>query len=127
MNFDTHIQKYINKSLSALNAFRMLGNSIEGFMPSKRKLVCTSCILSIASYGSLLWYKKNAHGIKQKTRKLDKVKNTAMHWISGTFSTTPIMALEVIIAIPPIKTQLNIMSLKYTLHINKLSAIHPCW
>ncbi|KAF8628121.1 hypothetical protein AX15_004077 [Amanita polypyramis BW_CC] len=105
---------------------RMLGNSIEGFTPSKRKLVYSSCIWSIASYGSVLWYRKNAKGVKQKANKLDKVKNTAMHWISGAFSTSPISALEVITAIPPIKTQLNITTMKYALRINKLSAIHPC-
>ncbi|KAF8622833.1 hypothetical protein AX15_006717 [Amanita polypyramis BW_CC] len=126
LNFDAHVQKYINKSMSALNAMRMLGNSIEGFTPSKRKLVYTACIWSIASYGSQLWYRKNAKGIKQKTGKLDKVKNTAMRWISRAFLTTPITALEVITAIPPIITQLNIMTTKYALRINKLSPCHPC-
>ncbi|KAF8626738.1 hypothetical protein AX15_004715 [Amanita polypyramis BW_CC] len=105
---------------------RMLGNSIEGFTPSKRKLVYSACIWSIASYGSQLWFRKNSKGVKNKTRKLDKVKNTAMSWISGVFSTTPISALEVITAIPLINVQLNIMTTKYALRINKLSPCHPC-
>ncbi|KAF8622451.1 hypothetical protein AX15_007003, partial [Amanita polypyramis BW_CC] len=126
LKFDIHVQKYVNKSLSALNAMRMLGNSIEGFTPSKRKLAFTSCIWSIATHGAVLWYRKNGKGVKQKANKLNKVKNTAMRWILGAFSTTPISALEVITAIPPILPQLNIIIFKYVLRINKLSPIHPC-
>ncbi|KAF8621284.1 hypothetical protein AX15_007906 [Amanita polypyramis BW_CC] len=85
----------------------MLSNSIEGFTPSKCKLALTAC------------------GIKQKANRLNKVKNTGMCWITGTFSTTPIAALEVISYTPPILAQLNIMVLKYALCINKLAAIHP--
>ncbi|KAF8622194.1 hypothetical protein AX15_007303 [Amanita polypyramis BW_CC] len=126
LDFNTHIQRYINKAFSALNAMRMLGNSIEGFTPSKRKLAFTACVWSIATYGAVLWYKKNGKGIKQKANKLNKVKNTGMHWISGAFSTTPISALELITYTPLILAQLNITAFKYALRINKLSPIHPC-
>ncbi|KAF8621971.1 hypothetical protein AX15_007366 [Amanita polypyramis BW_CC] len=105
---------------------KMLGNSIEGFTPSKRKLAFSSCVWSITTYGTVLWYKKHGKGIKQKANKLNKVKNTAMHWISGMFSTMPISALEIITGIPPILPQLNIVAFKYALCINKLSVIHPC-
>ncbi|KAF8622490.1 hypothetical protein AX15_006973 [Amanita polypyramis BW_CC] len=103
----------------------MLGNSIEGFTPSKRKITFSSCIWSIATYGTVLWYHKNSKGIKQKANKLNKVKNAGMQWITGAFSTTPITALEVITNTPPILTQLNIIAFKYALRVNKLSAIHP--
>ncbi|KAF8628638.1 hypothetical protein AX15_003772 [Amanita polypyramis BW_CC] len=116
--------KYVNKAFSALNAMRMLGNSIDGFTPSKRKLVFSSCVWSIVTYGSVLWYKRNGKGVKQKANKLNKVKN--MRWISGAFSMTPIIALEVITGIPPILAQMNIIAFKYSLRLNKLSSIHPC-
>ncbi|KAF8624442.1 hypothetical protein AX15_005873 [Amanita polypyramis BW_CC] len=103
----------------------MLGNSIEGFTPSKRKLVFTACVWSIVTYGSVLWFNKNAKGMKQKMNKLNKVKNMGMRWISGVFSTTPISALELITYTPPIIAQMNIITFKYVLQINKLSAIHP--
>ncbi|KAF8622377.1 hypothetical protein AX15_007065 [Amanita polypyramis BW_CC] len=104
---------------------RMLGNSIEGFTPSKRKLAFTSCIWSIAMYSAALWYWKNSKGIKQKANKLNKVKNARMRWIMGAFSTMPITALEVLTNTPPISAQLNIIAFKYALRVNKLSAIHP--
>ncbi|KAF8622533.1 hypothetical protein AX15_006942 [Amanita polypyramis BW_CC] len=126
LNFDTRVQRYINKSMSALNAMRMLGNSVEGFTPSKRKQVYNACIWTIATYGAPLWYRKNGKGVKDKTSKLDKVKNTAMRWISGVFSTMPITALELITNTAPTLTQLNITIVKYLLRINKLSDIHPC-
>ncbi|KAF8624372.1 hypothetical protein AX15_005910 [Amanita polypyramis BW_CC] len=125
LNFNTHIQRYINKAFSALNVMRMLGNSIEGFTPSKRKIVFTACVWSITTYGSVLWYNKNAKGMKQKVNKLNKVKNTGMRWISGAFSTTPISALKLIMYTLPIIAQMNIIAFKYALRINKLSAIHP--
>ncbi|KAF8623883.1 hypothetical protein AX15_006151 [Amanita polypyramis BW_CC] len=105
---------------------RMLGNSIEGFTPSKRKLAFSACVWSIATYGAVLWFNKNAKGTKQKANALNKVKNTGMRWISGAFSTTPITALELITYTPLILAQLNIIVFKYALRINKLSDIHPC-
>ncbi|KAF8624012.1 hypothetical protein AX15_006087 [Amanita polypyramis BW_CC] len=126
LNFKTHIQRYVNKAFSALNAMRMLGNSIEGFTPSKRKLAFSACVWSIATYGAVLWFNKNAKGTKQKANALNKVKNTGMRWITGAFSTTPITVLELISYTPPILAQLNIIVFKYALHINKLSHIHPC-
>ncbi|KAF8621217.1 hypothetical protein AX15_007960, partial [Amanita polypyramis BW_CC] len=125
LDFKVHIQRYINKVFSALNAMRMLGNSIKGFTPSKQKLAFTACVWSIATYRAVLWYRKNAKGIKQKANHLNKVKNMGMRWITGAFSTTPITALEVISYTPPILAQLNIIALKYALCINKLTAIHP--
>ncbi|KAF8625360.1 hypothetical protein AX15_005427 [Amanita polypyramis BW_CC] len=125
LNFKIHIQCYVNKAFSVLNAMRMLGNSIEGFTPSKRKLVFSACIWSIATYGTALWFNKNAKGTKQKVNALNKVKNMGMRWITGAFSTTPITALEVISQTPPLLAQLNIIVFKYVLCINKLSDIHP--
>ncbi|KAF8624930.1 hypothetical protein AX15_005634 [Amanita polypyramis BW_CC] len=125
LNFKTHIEHYVNKSFSALNAMRMLGNSIDGFTPSKRKLAFMACMWSIAMYSSVLWYNKDGRGIKQKMNKLNKVKNMGMRWILGGFSTTPITALELITYTPPLTAQLNIAAFKYALCINKLSAIHP--
>ncbi|KAF8622328.1 hypothetical protein AX15_007106 [Amanita polypyramis BW_CC] len=121
-----HIQRYVNKAFSALNAMRMLRNSIEGFTPSKRKLAFSACVWSIATYGAILWFNKNAKGTKQKANALNKVKNTGMRWITSAFSTTPITALELITYTPPILAQLNIIVFKYVLRINKLSHIHPC-
>ncbi|KAF8625705.1 hypothetical protein AX15_005234 [Amanita polypyramis BW_CC] len=125
LNFKIHIQCYVNKAFSVLNAMRMLRNSIEGFTPSKRKLAFSACIWSIATYGAVLWFNKNAKGTKQKVNALNKVKNMGMHWITSMFSTTPITTLEVISQTPPLLAQLNIIVFKYMLHINKLSDIHP--
>ncbi|KAF8625390.1 hypothetical protein AX15_005405 [Amanita polypyramis BW_CC] len=125
LNFKIHIQRYVNKAFSVLNAMRMLGNSIEGFTPSKRKLAFTACVWSIATYGAALWFNKNAKGTKQKANALNKVKNMGMRWITGTFSTTPISTLEIISHTPPLLAQLNIVVFKYTLRINKLLDIHP--
>ncbi|KAF8633787.1 hypothetical protein AX15_001260 [Amanita polypyramis BW_CC] len=119
LDFDHHNQLYINKALSTLNALRMLGNSIEGFTPSKRKQTFTACVWSIASYGLPLWYRKNGRGVKNKTKKLAKVLNTGMRWILGAFSTTPIPALELISGLPPLIAQLNIIIFKYAFRITQ--------
>ena len=102
----------------------MLGNSCGGLEPQQRVLVYSSCIKPILSYGLALWYSEWGLGVKNKVKKLERVQNFAVCWITGGFRTTPIGAMELLSGIPLVIVWCNLMLARYTARISSLPENH---
>ena len=78
-------------------AYRMLGTSIHGLTPYYCRMLYKSCILPILMYRAPAWYRLT--GSKFLLNPLHTTQNMALHWIMGTFSTTPVNLLLISAAI----------------------------
>ena len=124
LSFNHHIQQYTNKAFSTLRACQMLRNSCSGLEPQQRILVYNACIKPILSYGLALWYSEWGLGVRNKVKRLEKVQNFAIHWITGGFCTMPIGAMELLSGIPPVVVWCNLTLANYTAHIASLPENH---
>lgn len=67
-------------------------------------------------YGSPVWWT----GKKGHCKELERVQNKALRRICGAFSTTPISALQLEAALPPINLHLNYLQRRAAFRINRL-------
>ena len=85
----------------------MLGSSVRGIGPQQRAHAYQACALSVLTYGLALWYAMWGPGVIKLVKKLERVHNYALGWITGSFRTSPIGSREIIAGIPPLKVILN--------------------
>ena len=45
LNFRSHVEKYSNKAMGVLNSMRLLGNSVRGLSPNKKRSIYLSVVL----------------------------------------------------------------------------------
>ncbi|KAF8678982.1 hypothetical protein AX14_004665, partial [Amanita brunnescens Koide BX004] len=107
MDFSFHVQYYTNKAFSTIRACNMLGSSVRGIGPRQRSHAYQACALSVLTYGLPLWYAMWGRGVIKLVKKMERVHNYALGWITGSFRTSPIGARELIAGIPPLKIILN--------------------
>ncbi|KAF8686199.1 hypothetical protein AX14_003859 [Amanita brunnescens Koide BX004] len=107
LDFSFHVQYYANKAFSTIRACNMLGSSVRGIGPQQRAHAYQACALSVLTYGLALWYAMWGRGVIKLVKKLERVHNYALGWITGSFRTSPIGSREVIAGIPPLKVILN--------------------
>jgi len=73
------------------------------------------------TYASAVWWtKKEAHA-----KALSRIQNRALWIICAAFKTTPIQALEIEAAIPPIHLHLDYLERKAGIRLNRLSIANP--
>ncbi|KAF8690259.1 hypothetical protein AX14_003041 [Amanita brunnescens Koide BX004] len=107
LDFSFHVQYYANKAFSTIRACNMLGSSVRGIGPQQRAHAYQACALSVLTYGLALWYAMWGRGVIKLVKKLERVHNYALGWITGSFRTSPIGSREIIAGIPPLKVILN--------------------
>ncbi|KAF8697279.1 hypothetical protein AX14_001381 [Amanita brunnescens Koide BX004] len=107
MDFSFHVQYYTNKAFSTIRACNMLGSSVRGIGPKQRSHAYQACALSVLTYGLALWYAMWGRGVIKLVKKMERVHNYALGWITGSFRTSPIGAQELVAGIPPLKIILN--------------------
>ena len=67
LNFHYYTHYYVTKCLSTLSTMKMLGNSSQGLLPIRKRLLYRTCVLPIALYGFQLWFFKSAPIIRNTT------------------------------------------------------------
>ena len=107
LDFSFHVQHYANKAFSTIRACNMLGSSVRGIGPKQCAHAYQACALSVLMYGLPLWYAMWGQGVIKLVKKLERVHNYALGWITGSFRTSPIGSREIIAGIPPLKVILN--------------------
>ena len=98
-----------------------LANSEKGLTPFALRQLYLACIVSVADYGSVLWWRGQASLI----RPLQAIQNLAVRKILGVFKTAPIIPMEVESALLPPQVRLNTNLRQYAFRMLKLSAKHP--
>src|SRR5665213_815342 len=98
-----------------------LANSEKGLTPFALRQLYLACVVSIADYGSVLWWR----GQGSLIRPLQAIQNLAVRKILGVFKTAPIIPMEVEAALLPPVVRLNTNIRQYAFRMLKLSPEHP--
>jgi len=123
LNFHYHTHYYATKSMSILNAMRLLGNSSRGILPLQKRLLYRTCILPIALYGFQLWFFKGAPTVTN-LNELKKMQRRAVLWITGAFRMSPTEGIEAIAGLVPIHLHLRKLNGRHHLRYASLSLSH---
>ena len=99
-------------------------NSEWGLKSNTGRQIYHTCISSISDYGAEIWY--NAQNPqKLYINQLQKLQNSALRKILGSFRTAPIGALEIESNIPPVEIRMHRKMQKYALRTMKMTENHP--
>jgi hypothetical protein len=100
LNWNSHLERTINKAITALWACRRLLGKTWGLRPNMTYWSYITVIRPIVTYASLVWWPK----VEEKTTqgKLQKLQRLACLSITGATKTCPTAALEVLLNILPL-------------------------
>ena len=121
LKFRKHIK--IRTSQATQSFFRMarLANTEKGLSPAALRQIYLACVISIADYGSVIWWK----GQNYIADALQKIQNLALRKILGVFKSAPILPMEVEAALAPPRVRLHKNIQRFALRLSKLSKFHP--
>ena len=121
--FNDHVKAATNKVENIAKGLTMLGNTVRGLHQSLLRTIYGACVRSVMTYASPVWWvgkKKHAH-------KLTRVQNACLRHICAAFCTTPIHALEIDSATPPIPLVLDRLSSNAASRLHKLARTSPIY
>ncbi|KAF5374701.1 hypothetical protein D9615_009019 [Tricholomella constricta] len=121
LTFNQHVRILADRAGNAVRGSRMLANTVKGLSQLELRTLYQACITPVLTYASPIWWTgKTTHSTI-----LEKVQNTALRHIAGAFRTTPIKALEIDLAIPPINLTLDLANARYADRLHKLNTTNP--
>ncbi|CDO77106.1 hypothetical protein BN946_scf184592.g1, partial [Trametes cinnabarina] len=109
--------------MTTVHAMLMLGNSIRGLSPMQKRTLYISCVLPLLTYGAQVWFRPK--GMKTLMKPLVAAEHRALRWITGTFRTTPIGAMQAFAGILPLHLHCKKLQERYFLRIHTLPRHHP--
>jgi ribonuclease HI len=121
LTFKSHIRQLADRAREAVNASRMLANTVRGLNQTHLRTLYRSCILPMISYGSEVWW----NGKTTQIESLARVQNAALRHITAAFRTTPVRALELETGIPPLNISLDLNNSRYANRLHRLSPHNP--
>ena len=114
--FNHHAKLAAARGDNAVNAMKMLANTVRGLGQMFLRRLYLSCIIPKILYACPTWWKNTL----VQAKPLEKVQRKALILICAAFKTTPTAALEIEASIPPIKLQAYLISRRYATRLNKL-------
>ena len=102
-------------------ALCMLGNTVRGLHQGHMRRLYIACICPILIYVSAVWWMQMAWQVQQ----LSRVQNLCLRLICAVFKTSPIYALEIEAAIPPISKVLDKVDRDTAARLHKLGPRSP--
>jgi hypothetical protein len=121
LNFHEHVRKTAIKAENALGGLYMLGNTLKGLSAYHFRLLYTQTIRPIINYTAPTW----ATGTKTQIKPLIKIQNKALRLICAAFRTSPIHALEIEVAIPPLDIHLEMVKRNAAIRLSKITLLSP--
>jgi ribonuclease HI len=121
LTFKQHVAIRASQAKSAYLRMARLANSEKGLTPFALRQLYLACVVSVADYGSIIWWRNQ----KSLIRPLQAIQNLAVRKILGVFKTAPIMPMEVEAALVPPQVRLNSNLCQYAFRMLKLSLDHP--
>ena len=123
LNFKKHVQNRIASANRVLHSINRLQNSEWGLKSNAGRQIYQTCISSISDYGAEIWY--NAQNPqKSYINQLQKLQNSALRKILGSFCTSPIGALKIESNIPLVEIRIHRKMQKYALRTMKMIENH---
>ena len=121
LRFQHHVKTAAAKGENAVNALKMLSNTVRGLSQVHLRRLYLSCITTKMLYACPAWW----NNTKCQAKPLEKVQRNALRLICAAFRTTPTLALEVEASVPPLKHQADLISRRYATRLNKLPDASP--
>lgn len=121
LTFKEHVAIRTSQAKSAYLRMARLANSERGLTPFALRQLYLACVVSVADYGSIIWWRNQTSLI----RPLQAIQNLAIRKILGVFKTAPIIPMEIEAALPPPRVRLNSNIRQYAVRMLKLSPEHP--
>jgi hypothetical protein len=121
LNFQEHIHKVTTKANTALGGLYIFSNTMKGLSAHHFQLLYTQTIRPIINYATPVW----VSGKSSQIRPLTIIQNKALRLISTAFCTSPIYALEIKTAIPPLDIHLETVIQNAAIRLNKVSKQSP--
>lgn len=118
ISMKSHVEQTYNKSMKALWAAKALINRNWGLRPKMAHWLFNQIIIPRITYASIIWWNTSDFNFQ----KLEKINRTAMLMITGAVRTTPTMAMNVALNIPPIKIRVQTRAIEtfFRLKINNM-------
>ena len=123
LSFHQHIDFYTNKAMSMVKYMKILGNSSQDINLTQKHLLYRCCVLSIALYGFQLWF-YNYMPLSYPLKILGKMQRKAVIWILGVFKMSPLLGIEAIVGLIPIKLHLQKLGRRSQLRAHSLLLNH---
>lgn len=121
LKFNHHVKIKVAKARNTFMRVARLANLERGLSPHALRQLYIACVVSIADYGAVVWWRQQAN----YTAQLQSLQNLAIRKILGVFKTAPILPMEVECAVPPPEIRIQAAIRAYALRIHKLSRDHP--
>ena len=116
LRFHQHVKLTAARGENAVNALRMLANTVRGLSHTLLRRLYLSCVIPKVLYACSAWWNNTLIQAKP----LNTVQRKALCLICAAFKTTPTAALEIEASIPPIKHQAHLITRRYAVRINRL-------
>ncbi|KAI5735212.1 hypothetical protein M8J77_015582 [Diaphorina citri] len=101
LTWNRHLEKTINKATICMNTCRRAVGKTWGLKPKMVYWLYTMVVRPTITYGALVWWPKTEQATVIK--KLRSLQRQACIGITGTMKTTPTLALETILNLPPLE------------------------
>src|SRR5690606_4422627 len=119
--FKEHVKIKVAAAQRSLALIRQLANTEKGLSAPGMRQLYQSCVVSVADYGSEVWWKGQTH----LANKLQLLQNSATRSILGAFRTSPTTALDAEAGLLPANLRLNYNQTRLATRILKLPSTHP--
>jgi ribonuclease HI len=123
ISFKQHLNIRVSQARSAFFRLARLANIERGLSPRAIRQLYIACIVSVADYGSPIWWKGQAYFKKA----LQSLQNLALRKILGVFRTAPIQPMECESALYPPGIRLDNSLRGYALRAIQLPKEHPIY
>jgi hypothetical protein len=121
LSFKQHVLIRSSQAYATFNRMCRLVNTERGLSALATQQLYTSCIHTVADYGSQIWWR----GQKGLIKPLQLLQNAAIRKILGVFRTALIKAIEVEAGLLPVEVRLQESLRLYRLRTLQLQPTHP--
>ena len=121
LNFQHHIREKINVATRTLHAIMRLLSSEWGLDAKAGRHLYLACVTSVSDYGAEIWFNEQ----KNYIQKFQRLQNTALKKILGTFKTSPTQAMQIEAEVLPPELRLRQKCNNYALRLTTLAENHP--
>jgi hypothetical protein len=120
LTFKHHVAIRTSQARSEFQRMARLANTGRGLSPGAIRQLYISCVTSVADYGSVIWWKRQA----QFKKPLQALQNLALRKILGVFRTAPILPMEIEASLLPPSVRLSKSVRQYAFRALKLAPDH---
>lgn len=119
--WNKHIAETVKKGKRTLWAIRGITSSNWGINPNRLKWIYEQIIRPRVTYGSVVWWHRT--DINKNKNLLDSLQRNALQMITNSFKTTPTIALEALLNIPPLSIKVKSCAIKTYARLKS----NNCW